>query len=263
MKGIILAGGLGTRLSPLTLTNSKQLLPVFNKPLIYYPLSTLMLSGIQDICVIATPEYIDSYSKLLGDGSELGIRIVFQEQVSPNGIAESLIIAEKFLSGSKCALILGDNIFHGSGLGRKLSQFQEVLGAKVFGYKVRNPEAYGVANLGSNGEILGLEEKPKNFFSNIAIPGLYYFDEKAPSLAHKIKKSDRGELEIISLLKEYLLIQQLSLEMLPRGTAWFDSGTFTDLHDAASYVRLMEERTGEPVGDPKEIARNLGWIKNY
>jgi glucose-1-phosphate thymidylyltransferase len=222
-----------------------------------------MLSGIQDICVIATPEYIDSYSKLLGDGSELGIRIVFQEQVSPNGIAESLIIAEKFLSGSKCALILGDNIFHGSGLGRKLSQFQEVLGAKVFGYKVRNPEAYGVANLGSNGEILGLEEKPKNFFSNIAIPGLYYFDEKAPSLAHKIKKSDRGELEIISLLKEYLLIQQLSLEMLPRGTAWFDSGTFTDLHDAASYVRLMEERTGEPVGDPKEIARNLGWIKNY
>jgi glucose-1-phosphate thymidylyltransferase len=200
---------------------------------------------------------------LHGDGSQLGVRIVFQEQVSPNGIAESLIIAEKFLNGSKCALILGDNIFHGSGLGRKLSQFQDVTGAKVFGYKVRNPEAYGVANLSSNGEILGLEEKPKNFHSSIAIPGLYYFDEKAPSLANKIKKSDRGELEIISLLKEYLFIQQLTLEMLPRGTAWFDSGTFTDLHDAASYVRLMEERTGEPVGDPKEIARNLGWIKNY
>lgn len=260
MKGIILAGGLGTRLSPLTLTNSKQLLPVFNKPLIYYPLSTLMLSGIQEICVIATPGYIDSYSKLLGDGKELGIRIAFQEQLNPNGISESLIIAEEFLDGSKCALILGDNIFHGSGLGRKLSQFQEIVGARVFGYKVRNPEAYGVANLDSNGEILALEEKPKNFFSNIAIPGLYYFDEKAPSLAHKIKKSDRGELEIISLLKEYLAIGELSLEMLPRGTAWFDSGTFTDLHDAASYVRLMEERTGEPVGDPTEIARNLGWI---
>jgi glucose-1-phosphate thymidylyltransferase len=260
MKGLILAGGLGTRLSPLTRTTSKHLLPVFNKPLVYYPLSTLMLSGIKEICVIATPSYVGLYSELLGDGGELGIRIVFQEQLKPNGIAESLIIAEKFLDGAKCALILGDNIFHGSGLGRKLSQFQKVVGSKVFGYKVKNPEAYGVASLGSNGEILSLDEKPKSFNSNIAIPGLYYFDEKASSLAHKIKKSKRGELEIVSLLQEYLLIGELSLEMLPRGTAWFDSGTFTDLHDAASYVRLMEERTGEPVGDPKEIARNLGWI---
>jgi glucose-1-phosphate thymidylyltransferase len=260
MKGIILAGGLGTRLSPVTIINSKQLLPVFNKPLIYYPLSTLMLSGIQEICVIASPNYVESYSKLLGNGSQFGVSFVYLEQKNPNGIPESLLIAESFLNGSKCALILGDNIFHGSGLGRKLQQFKEVQGAKIFGYKVKNPEAYGVASLNELGEIINLEEKPSDFISNIAVPGLYFFDEKASSFTREIKKSERGELEIISLLNQYLNIGQLSLEMLPRGTAWFDSGTFTDLHDAASYVRLMEERTGEPVGDPKEIARTLGWI---
>jgi glucose-1-phosphate thymidylyltransferase len=259
MKGIILAGGLGTRLSPLTKINSKQLLPVFNKPLIFYPLSTLMLAGIREICIISNQKFLPTYRELLNNGSDLGIRIKYLEQEKPNGIAESLIIAEKFLEGSKSALILGDNIFHGPGLGRKLKEFNNVAGAKIFGYRVKSPESYGVATIDKNGKVINLEEKPKTNSSNIVVPGLYFFDENAPSYAHEIEFSSRGEMEIISLLQIYLKREMLGLEMLPRGTAWFDSGTFEDLHDASTYVRLMEERTGELVGDPREVSHNQGW----
>ncbi len=261
MKGIILAGGKGTRLHPLTQIISKQLLPVFDKPLIYYPLSTLMLAGIRDIQVIVASGQTLRFSELLGDGSELGIKISYVEQSKPNGIAESLIVSEDFISGQKCALILGDNIFHGPSLGRKLATYSSVNGAQVFGYRVSNPESYGIAIVDALGKVIELEEKPETFKSNIAIPGLYFFDENASNLAKKILPSPRGELEIIDVLKSYQQNQSLSLEMLPRGTAWFDSGTFGDLHDASSYVRLLEERTGERVGDPYEISRILDWAK--
>ena len=261
MRGIILAGGLGTRLRPLTVSSSKQMLPVFNKPLIYYPLSTLMLAGIRDICIISTPKHLPAYKELLGEGTELGISIKYFEQIEPNGIPESLLIARDFIEGFKCALILGDNIFHGSGLGRKLIEFQNIDGATIFGYKVKNPEAYGVATLDKSGYVTELVEKPSTKESNIAIPGLYFLDENASRYAQEIDFGARGEKEIVSLLSIYLKKGMLNLEMLPRGTAWFDSGTFTDLHDASTYVRLMEERTGEAVGDPSEVAQKMGWVQ--
>ena len=261
MKGILLAGGSGTRLSPLTKVASKQLLPVFDKPLVYYPLSTLMLAGIREILIITAPTQVDTFRSLLGDGSSLGVELSYEIQRVPRGIAESLIIGSSFVSGEKCALILGDNIFHGSGLGRRLSEFSTVQGSHVFGYTVKNPQSYGVATIDSNGMVSKLEEKPSNPDSNIVIPGLYFFDEKASQYARDLKPSLRGELEILALLDIYLSRQSLSLEMLPRGTAWFDSGTFQDMHDAATYVRLIEERTGESVGDPVDVARTQGWIK--
>jgi glucose-1-phosphate thymidylyltransferase len=260
MRGIILAGGLGTRLRPLTVSSSKQSLPVFNKPLIFYPLSTLMLAGIREICIISTPKHLSSFQELLGDGTKLGIHIEYFEQIEPNGIPESLLIARDFIEGFKCALILGDNIFHGSGLGRKLIEFANIQGATIFGYKVKNPEAYGVATIGESGDVTGLVEKPSTQESNIAIPGLYFLDENASRYAQEIEYGPRGEKEIVSLLAIYLRMGLLNLEMLPRGTAWFDSGTFGDLHDASTYVRLMEERTGEAVGDPAEVAQKMGWV---
>jgi glucose-1-phosphate thymidylyltransferase len=260
MKGIILAGGLGTRLNPLTKTSSKQLLPVFNKPLIYYPLSTLMLAGIKDICIISTPKHLPTYEELLGRGNNFGIKITYVEQPRPSGIPDAFLVAESFLEQSKCALILGDNIFHGSGLGRKLIDFQNVVGAKIFGYKVKNPEDYGVATLDKESKVTSLEEKPQLSASNIAIPGLYFFDEKVCEIAKTLDVGPRGEKEIVSLLNNYLKNELLNLEMLPRGTAWFDSGTFKDMHDASTYVRLMEERTGESVGDPSEVAQKMGWL---
>ena len=260
MKGIILAGGLGTRLSPLTKIASKQLLPVFDKPLIYYSLSTLMLANIREILIITAPDQFQHFNNLLGDGSNLGIKIDYEKQVKPNGIAESLVLGEQYLNDSKCALILGDNIFHGPGLGRRLETFNNCVGAQVFGYHVNNSSAYGIATLNSQDRVVGLEEKPLQSNSKIAIPGLYFLDETAPKRARTIKPGKRGELEILDLLKTYLSDGTLNLEMLPRGTAWFDSGTFNDLHDASSYVRLMQERTGERVGDPEEIAQLQGWI---
>ena len=260
IKGVILAGGLGTRLNPLTQISSKQLLPVYDKPLIYYPLSTLMLSGIREIAIISAASQKEKFVNLLGGGENIGLKIEYLTQDQPRGIPESLLIAENFLDGDKCALILGDNIFHGSGLGRRLALFHEVKGAQIFGYHVHNPESYGIATLNSSGNIIKLNEKPQGSKSKIAIPGLYFLDENASALAKQLVPSERGELEIIDLLKIYHQNTVLNIEMLPRGTAWFDSGTFDDLHDASTYVKLMQDRTGDRVGDPNEIATNFGWI---
>lgn len=260
MKGIVLAGGLGTRLSPLTKVASKQLLPVYDKPLIYYPLSTLMLANIREILVIAAPNQIERFRELLGTGEDFGLKLSFKIQEIPAGIAESLILAEEFLESAKAALILGDNLFHGSGLGRRLEAFSKVVGAQIFGYHVQDPSPYGVATLNNKNVVTALHEKPKNSESKVAIPGLYFFDESAPLRAKELKPSARGEIEILDLLKSYLSDASLNLEMLPRGTAWFDSGTFDDLHEAGSYVKLMQERTGERVGDPLEIAKIQGWV---
>ena len=256
----MLAGGLGTRLNPLTKVASKQLLPVYDKPLIYYPLSTLMLANLREILVIAAPNQVERVRELLGNGDGFGLRISFKIQNNPAGIAESLILAEEFLGCSKSALILGDNLFHGSGLGRRLEAFNEVVGAQIFGYHVQDPSPYGVATLNNLGTVTSLHEKPKNSESRVAIPGLYFFDESAPLRAKELKQSARGEFEILDLLKSYLSDASLNLEMLPRGTAWFDSGTFDDLHEAGTYVKLMQERTGERVGDPLEIAKIQGWV---
>jgi glucose-1-phosphate thymidylyltransferase len=261
MKGIVLAGGLGTRLNPLTKITSKQLLPVYDKPLIFYPLSTLMLAGIKNTLVIASPSQINRFEELLGDGHEFGLELEYKVQNEPKGIAESLVIAQTFLSGSKSALILGDNLFHGPGLGRRLENFSDVQGAQIFGYHVQDPSPYGVATIAQNNSVVSLIEKPKNSESKIAIPGLYFFYETASERAKNLKPNSRGELEILDLLKAYLQDDLLKLEMLPRGTAWFDSGTFDDLHEAGTYVKLMQERTGERVGDPTEIAKFRGWIK--
>jgi glucose-1-phosphate thymidylyltransferase len=261
MKGIVLAGGLGTRLSPLTKITSKQLLPVYDKPLIYYPLSTLMLANIRETLIIAAPSQLERFRELLGDGKEFGLKLLYKIQERPSGIAESLILAEEFLDNSKSALVLGDNLFHGSGLGRRLETFNQVEGAQIFGYHVHDPSPYGVATINENNVVTALNEKPRNSDSKIAIPGLYFFDETASRRARELKPSLRGELEILDLLKSYLTNVSLNLEMLPRGTAWFDSGTFDDLHEAGTYVKLMQERTGERVGDPLEIARIRGWVK--
>jgi glucose-1-phosphate thymidylyltransferase len=260
MKGIVLAGGLGTRLSPLTKVASKQMLPVYDKPLIYYPISTLMLANIKEILIIAVPGQIERFRELLGEGQEFGLQIDYKIQEKPAGIAESLILSEEFLGGSKSALVLGDNLFHGPGLGRRLEAFNNVKGAQIFGYHVQDPSPYGVATIDQNGVVIALNEKPKNSPSKIAIPGLYFFDETAPRRARELNPSARGELEILDVLKSYLSDAALNLEMLPRGTAWFDSGTFDDLLEAGTYVKLMQERTGERVGDPLEIAKYRGWV---
>ena len=261
MKGFILAGGLGTRLSPLTKVASKQLLPVYDKPLIYYPLSTLMLANIKEILIISTPTHVDRFRDLLGSGSELGINISYEVQEIPSGIAESLILGEDFIDGNKSALILGDNVFHGPGLGRRLESFNNIEGAQVFGYHVKDPRPYGIATVSKEGSVTKLEEKPANSESKVAIPGLYFFDASASKRCKEFRPSARGELEILDLLKSYLADGQLLLEMLPRGTAWFDSGTFDDLHEAGTYVKLMQERTGERVCDPHLIAELRGWNK--
>jgi glucose-1-phosphate thymidylyltransferase len=261
MKGIVLAGGLGSRLNPLTKVVSKQLLPVYDKPMVYYPLSTLMLANIKEILIVAAPDQIERFRALLVEGSEFGLSIEFKVQEKPAGIAESLILAEEFLEGFKSSLILGDNLFHGPGLGRRLEAFNNLNGAQIFGYHVQDPSPYGVATVNEKGGVTALDEKPKNSESKIAIPGLYFFDETASKRARELKPSARGELEILDLLDSYLMDASLNLEMLPRGTAWFDSGTFDDLHEAGTYVKLMQERTGERVGDPLEIARLRGWAK--
>lgn len=260
MKGVVLAGGFGSRLMPLTKVASKQLLPVYDKPLVYYPISVLMLSNIREILIIVAPNQLEKFVDLLGDGSPLGISISYKVQSTPAGIAESLLIAESFLSGDKCSLILGDNLFHGPGLGRRLEYFKNVDGAQIFGYHVLDPSAYGVATVSESKEVVALEEKPKSSESKIAIPGMYFFDETASARTKEISPSNRGELEIVDLLKSYMYEKKLKLEMLPRGTAWFDSGTFEDLLEASNYVKIMQERTGERVGDPFEVARYRGWI---
>lgn len=260
MKGIVLAGGSGTRLYPLTRAISKQLLPVYDKPLIYYPISTLMLSGIRDFLIISSPRDIQSYMDLLGDGENLGVRFSYRVQPKPNGIAEAFIIAEDFIAKSPVALILGDNIFHGVGLGAQLRQLETTTGAQIFAHSVRDPENYGVIEFGLDGSVLSIEEKPKIPKSNYVVPGLYFYGSDVTQIAKRLEPSERGELEISSLNQLYLEKGQLSVKMLDRGTAWFDTGTIDSLSDAANYVRILEERQGSKIACPEEISWRNSWI---
>lgn len=250
MKGVILAGGSGTRLHPLTKVTSKQLLPVFDKPMIYYPLTTLILAGVEEILVITRPEDAECFKQLLGDGSQFGISISYAEQEKPAGLAQAPLIAEEFLSGEGFCLILGDNFLYGSGLGRKLGNLSNVEGATIFGYQVSDPTQYGVVEVDSDGNAISIEEKPKDPKSDLAIPGLYFFDNKIVEICRTLKPSARGELEMTDALKEYMKRDQLSVEVLPIGTAWLDMGSFESLLEAGEFVHIVQSRQGIKIGDP-------------
>jgi glucose-1-phosphate thymidylyltransferase len=258
MKGLILAGGSGTRLWPLTKAFSKQLLPVYDKPMIYFPISTLVASGITEIAIITTPDDKSLFQKLLGTGEQLGLKFSYVVQNKPRGLAEAFLLNEEFIGNSNCALILGDNLFHGVGLGRELSKYNQIQGAQIFGYTVSNPSEYGVIEISEDNEVISIEEKPVTPKSNNAVPGLYFYDEQVVEIAKSIKPSSRGELEITSIHQVYLEMKMLKATLLPRGTAWFDTGTFTNLHDASTYVRILEQRQGIKVGCLEEVV----WRKN-
>jgi glucose-1-phosphate thymidylyltransferase len=260
MKGIILAGGTGTRLWPITLGVSKQLLHVFDKPMIYYPLSTLMLAGIREIAMITTKQDQPSFNRLLGDGSTLGINIKYFIQHEPNGIAEAFILCEDFIGSSPVALILGDNIFHGQGVGRNLRNFSDPRGAHIFAYQVNNPQDFGVVVLNDVLSPVDIVEKPTNNPSNLAVPGLYFYNSEVTKMAKLVKRSKRGELEITSLNLMYLENKSLEVSVLSRGTAWFDGGTVKALHEATSYIKSIEERQGQKVGCIEEISWRNKWI---
>ena len=260
MKGIILAGGTGSRLWPITKGVSKQLLPVYDKPMIHYPLSTLMAAGLREVLVITTPEDSESFSRLLGDGSAWGMRIDYAVQPRPEGLAQAFLIAENFLAGDQAALILGDNLFYGRGLGRRLATLTDQQGAHVFAYEVADPTEYGVVEFDTDGVALSVEEKPAHPRSNYAIPGLYFYDETVVDVARSIQPSPRGELEITAVNDHYLRAGTLTVTVLERGTAWLDTGTFRSLQDAGEFVRVMEDRTGTKVGCVEEIAWRNGWI---
>lgn len=262
MKGIVLAGGTGSRLWPITRGVSKQLLPVFDKPMIHYPISTLMAAGLREILIITTPEDQPAFQRLLGDGAELGISLSYVVQPKPEGLAQAFLLGEKFLNGDAAALVLGDNIFHGPGLGHQLSELHTLDGGHVFAYRVSNPREYGVVEFGVDGRVLSLEEKPVKPKSNYAVPGLYFYSGDVVEIAKTIKPSDRGELEITAVNDAYLQQQRLTVTVLPRGTAWLDTGSFTSLHDASEYVRVLENRQGTKVGCIEEIAWRKGWISN-
>lgn len=257
-----MAGGSGTRLHPVTLGTSKQLLPVFDKPMIYYPLSTLILAGIREILVITTPNDNESFRRLLGDGSKWGIELSYKIQENPNGLAEAFLIGADFIGNSSVALILGDNIFYGAGLGTQLSKYQQVKGAQVFAYEVSNPSSYGVISFNQTGEAISLEEKPSEPKSNFVVPGLYFYDNSVVEFSRSLKPSARGELEITDLNLSYLERGQLQVSPLQRGTAWLDTGTFDSLSDAGNYVRAIEQRQGLKVGSPEEASWRTGLISD-
>ena len=262
MYGIVLAGGTGSRLWPITRGVTKQLLHVYDKPLVHYPIATLMAAGIRKILLITTEEDRPAFVRLLGSGEQIGVEFHYESQSSPRGIAEAFLIGKDFLAGNKCALILGDNIFHGSGLGRQLMDYTTVDGAHIFAYRVSNPNEYGVVEFDDQGKVISIEEKPTKPKSNYAVPGLYFYDERVVEIARQVKPSARGELEITTINNEYLRNGDLKVSVLPRGTAWLDTGTVHALHDASTYVRILEERQGTKVSCLEEIAWRQGWISD-
>ena len=261
-KGIILAGGSGTRLYPLTMSVSKQLLPIYDKPMIYYPLSTLMLAGIKDVLIISTPEDIGLYKNLLGDGSNYGIKLSYTIQPKPDGLAQAFILAEEFLSGCPTALILGDNLFYGNNFVESLKEANLNQRSTIFGYHVSDPSSYGVIEFNKQGQAISIEEKPTDPKSNYAVPGLYFFDSEVVDIAKEVKPSPRGELEIIDVIEYYLNDQNLDVEIMGRGTAWLDTGTIDDLLSASQFIETIESRQGLKIGCPEEVGYRNGWISS-
>ncbi|MBM3923663.1 MAG: glucose-1-phosphate thymidylyltransferase RfbA [Sphingomonadales bacterium] len=260
MKGIVLAGGSGTRLHPLTLATSKQLMPVYDKPMVYYPISTLMMAGIREILIISTPQDLPSFQKLLGNGANIGCRFEYQVQEVPNGLAQAFVLGANFINGSPSALVLGDNIFYGSGMSKMLQSHSQPEGGVVFAYHVQDPERYGVVEFDSNGQALSIEEKPAQPKSNFAVPGLYFYDEEVVEIAKNLQPSARGEYEITDVNRHYLAKGQLKVQVLDRGTAWLDTGTFASLMQAGQFVQVIEERQGLKIGCIEEIAWRMGYI---
>lgn len=262
MKGIVLAGGTGSRLWPVTFGVSKQLLPVYDKPLVHYPISTLMLTGIREILIITTPQDQESFTRLLGDGKKYGVSFSFAVQDNPEGLAQAFIIGEKFIGEDPSALILGDNIFYGSSLGMQLKELTEPDGAIIFAYKVKDPERYGVIDFDASGKVTSIEEKPSKPKSQYAVPGLYFYDNRVVEIAKSVKPSSRGELEITSVNQEYLKAGKLQARVLERGTAWLDTGTFESLNSASAFIQIIEERQGQKVSCLEEVAWRNGWISD-